>query len=105
MLSLDPNPFSPDMDGFEDFLSIHYALPMYSSTIRIKIYDAVGRMIRHLSPGEPAASSGTFIWDGRDDDGNLVRLGMYIILVEALDNFGGVSLVNRDVAVVAKKLR
>jgi len=103
-LALSPNPFSPDQDGFEDFLSINYSLPTNSATIRIRIYDVTGRLIRRLANNESFPSSGSIIWNGLDDEGHRVRIGMYIILMEALDNFGGVAKTMKDVAVVARKL-
>ena len=103
-LSLTPNPFSPDNDGFEDFLSINYSLPVNSATIRVRIYDVTGRLIRRLAQNEPSPSTGSIIWNGMDDDGHRVRIGMYIILLEALDNFGGTAKTMKDVAVVARKL-
>jgi hypothetical protein len=39
-----------------------------------------------------------------DDEGNRLRIGMYIVLFEALDNFGGTVKTMKDVAVVARKL-
>jgi len=103
-LHLSPNPFSPDNDGFEDFLSINYSLPANSSTIRLRIYDVTGRLIRRLAQNEPSPSTGSIIWNGMDDDGHRVRIGMYIILFEALDNFGGTAKTMKDVAVVGRKL-
>ncbi|MFA6455498.1 MAG: lamin tail domain-containing protein [Bacteroidota bacterium] len=103
-VGLSPNPFSPDQDGFEDFLSINYSLPAKSATIRVRIFDVTGRLIRRLVQQEPSSSTGSVIWNGCDDDGNRVRIGMYIILFEALDNFGGTVLTAKDVAVVARKL-
>jgi len=103
-LHLSPNPFSPDNDGFEDFLSINYSLPANSTTIRLRIYDVSGRLIRRLAQNEPSPSTGSIIWNGMDDDGHRVRIGMYIILFEALDNFGGTAKTMKDVAVVGRKL-
>jgi hypothetical protein len=103
-LSLSPNPFSPDNDGFEDFLSINYSLPAQSARLRIRIYDVAGRLIRRLATEELTPSQGSIIWNGLDDNGHKTRIGMYIILLEALDNFGGVIHAMKDVAVVAKKL-
>lgn len=103
-LALSPNPFSPDNDGFEDFLSINYSLPTNSSMIRIRIFDATGRLIRRLAQNELTPSTGTIIWDGLDDDAHRIRIGMYIVLFEALDNFGGVVQTMKDVAVVGRKL-
>ncbi|MEW5798677.1 MAG: lamin tail domain-containing protein [Bacteroidota bacterium] len=103
-VTLTPNPFSPDNDGHEDFLSINYNLPTNSATIRVRIYDVMGRLIRRLAQSEPSPSSGSIIWNGLDDDGHRVRIGMYIILFEAFDNFGGTVKTMKDVAVVARRL-
>ena len=103
-LSLLPNPFSPDNDGHEDFLSIGYSLPAASATIRVRIYDVTGRLVRRLAVNETSPSTGSIIWNGLDDDGHRVRIGMYIILFEAFDNFGGTVKTMKDVAVVAKRL-
>lgn len=103
-LTLTPNPFSPDADGFEDFLSISYTLPAASVTLRVRIYDAAGRLVRRLATGEPVPSSGTVVWDGRNDGGATVRMGMYIVLAEAFDNLGGTLRTMKEVAVVARKL-
>lgn len=104
LLSLSPNPFSPDHDGHEDFLSINYSLPTNSSIVRIRIFDIAGRIIRTLASYEPSSFQSSMIWNGLDDEGHRVRMGMYIILLEALDNLGITTVTMKDVAVVAKKL-
>jgi hypothetical protein len=103
-LSLSPNPFSPDNDGFEDILAITYSLPSTISMIRVRCFDVQGRLVRTLANNEPVASSGTLLWNGLDDNNRRVRIGMYIILFEALDATGGVYRVMKDVVVVATKL-
>ncbi len=103
-LKLSPNPFSPDNDGFEDFLSITYSLPNTSSRIRVRIFDVAGRLIRRLAIDELSPIQGSLIWNGLDDNGVKARIGMYIILFETLDNFGGVVHTMKDVVVVGTKL-
>ncbi len=103
-LSLSPNPFSPDNDGFEDILAITYSLPSPVSMIRVRCFDVPGRLVRTLANNEPVASSGTLLWNGLDDNNRRVRIGMYIILFEALDAAGGVLRVMKDVVVVATRL-
>jgi len=103
-LSLSPNPFSPDNDGFEDILAITYSLPSTISMIRVRCFDVQGRLVRTLANNEPVASSGTLLWNGLDDNNRRVRIGMYIILFEALDAAGGIDRVMKDVVVVATKL-
>ena len=72
--------------------------------VRIRIFDVTGRLIRRLAQNELSASAGSIVWDGLDDDGHRIRIGMYIVLFEALDNFGGVVQTMKDVAVVGRKL-
>ncbi len=103
-ITLSPNPFSPDDDGFEDLLAISYSLPAATSMVRIRCYDVVGRLTRTIANNEPVASSGTIFWNGQDDQGRRVRIGMYIILFEALDASGDVVRTMKDVAVVATRL-
>jgi hypothetical protein len=102
--ALSPNPFSPDNDGFEDILAITYSLPSTISMIRVRCFDVQGRLVRTLANNEAVASSGTLLWNGLDDNNRRVRIGMYIILFEALDAAGGVLRVMKDVVVVATKL-
>ena len=104
MLSITPNPFSPDGDGFEDFCVIRYALPMMTSTIKLKIYDIKGRLVRMLANGELAGSQGDLVWNGFDDNKRRARIGVYIIFLEATDRASGKVVTAKAVAVVAAKL-
>jgi hypothetical protein len=103
-LSVDPNPFSPDNDGFEDFTIINYNLKKETSQIRIKIFDDKGRKVRTLVNNQPSGSSGSIIFDGLDDDGRALRIGMYIVFLEAIGNNSSVVETQKKVVVVARKL-
>ena len=105
ILSLEPNPFSPDGDGFEDNLLISFQIPQNSSTIKIKIFDSVGRLIRTLVNNELSQNTGAVIWNGLNDDGIRAKIGPHIILFEALDNFGNSVASTKSVVVVATRLR
>lgn len=80
-LSIEPNPFSPDGDGFEDQAVFRYTLPM-ESNLTIRIYDVKGRLIKTLVDDEPKVS-GEILWDGKDDENRTVRIGIYVVLAEA----------------------
>ncbi len=103
-MSLSPNPFSPDEDGFEDFTILSYKLPLTTSLIRIKIFDSKGRLVRTLANSEPSSSTGEIVWDGYNDQHQRVHVGIYIILLEALDGFGGNIQNVKGTVVVATKL-
>lgn len=100
---LNPNPFSPDGAGFEDHLFISYKLDEPDYLIRIRIFDRYGRLVRNLVHGEPAGFEGSYIWDGRTDDGMTNRIGIYIILLEAYNSSEGRTLQFKETAVLARK--
>jgi hypothetical protein len=103
-LSVSPNPFSPDNDGFEDFTIINYKLTQATSQVRIKIYDSKGRLVRTLTSNQASGSSGSVIFDGLGDDGDALRIGIYIIFLEAINEGTGVVETMKTVVVVARKL-
>jgi hypothetical protein len=102
-LSLNPNPFSPDDDGFDDRLFIQYRLDESDYMIRVRIFDRYGRLVRTLADGTPAGFSGTLVWDGLTDGGQRNRVGIYIVLLEAYNSSNGRSRVFRDTAVLARR--
>lgn len=103
-VSVTPNPFSPDGDGREDFAVIQYEVPLSVSTIRVRIYDAVGRRIRTLANNDPAGARGGIVWDGLDDEKRKARVGIYVVLFEAIDDRGGVIETAKAAVVVAARL-
>jgi hypothetical protein len=103
-LSFRPNPFSPDGDGHEDFTVIHYALPWEVSSISIRIFDVNGRLIRRLANNEPGGATGDVVWDGRDEEKQKARIGMYVVLLEAINQYNGMIVTSKGVVVLAARL-
>ena len=58
-------------------VTIAYA-PAAREAVRLRIYDATGRLVRVLRPSTP----GTLKWDGRDDRGVPVGSGTYVYRLE-----------------------
>jgi hypothetical protein len=83
--SVHPNPFSPDEDGFEDFSIIDFKLPFATGFMTVDIYDITGRRIRRLADYVPVGQKGSFIWNGKDSQGRMARMGIYIILCRIFD--------------------
>jgi hypothetical protein len=102
-ISISPNPFSPDGDGFEDFCIVRYNLPMTTSLIRISIFDRRGRLVRTLANCELSGAQGEIVWDGLDDAKQRVRIGPYIVFIESIDSRAGVLATAKGVAVVGAK--
>lgn len=102
-ITVTPNPFSPDGDGFEDVCVISYTLPFNSALINVKIFDSYGRLVKTLAISQYSSREGNLIWDGSDDGGKILRIGIYIILFEATSE-GGEKITQKLTVVLAKKL-
>ncbi len=102
-LSINPNPFSPDGDGFNDVCMISYFLPFNSGVINVKIFDSNGRLVKTLANNQFSNQSGNLIWDGTGDNGRILRIGIYIILFEATSE-NGQTFRQKSTLVLAKKL-
>ncbi|SEE46960.1 flagellar hook assembly protein FlgD [Pseudomonas anguilliseptica] len=52
-------------------------LPVSSSNVYVNIYDKAGAAVGRVNLGEQAAGNVSFIWDGKDSNGNLLPPGTY----------------------------
>ncbi|MCF7797258.1 MAG: lamin tail domain-containing protein [Lentisphaeria bacterium] len=89
-LTVSPNPFSPDQDGFEDIQTIAYTLPFESGRVSVEIFDVYGRKMVTLAKNQPVAAIGELVWDGSWDYTQQIRMGIYILKFQADDNRGHV---------------
>jgi len=95
ILSISPEIFSPDNDGFEDVLTLSYSFNKPGFVGNITIYDAKGRLIKYLIKNELLATKGVFIWDGLTDNGTKARIGRYIVFFEYFDLDGNVKSIKK----------
>ncbi len=102
-LTISPNPFSPDNDGFEDFTVINYNLKNAVSQVRIKIFDSKGRLVRTLLNNQPSGTNGSVIFNGLDDSGRPLRIGIYIVFLEAVGITSNIVESLKAAVVVARK--
>ncbi|MFK7773008.1 MAG: Ig-like domain-containing protein [Saprospiraceae bacterium] len=80
--SIAEKTFSPDEDGFRDFLLIDYSFETQGYIATVKIYDAKGRLVKTLFENELLGQEGSLKWNGITDEGRKARIGIYIILAE-----------------------
>jgi gliding motility-associated-like protein len=68
-----PNPFTPNSDGFNDFVTFNVQ-GLLESGGEVIIYNFRGRKVRELS--------GENRWDGKSDNGEDLPFGMYLYIVK-----------------------
>lgn len=101
-ITVNPKMFSPDNDGFEDFVLIEFRFPQPGYVANITIMDAAGRHIRVLQRNTTCAATGSFRWDGLNDKQQKVPLGTYIVFTEIF-NLSGSRQVFKNTVSVARK--
>jgi len=102
-VTVTPEVFSPDNDGFDDFLTISYRFPQNGYVMNVTVFDASGRPVRALQRNALCGQTGSFRWDGLDDKFAKLPLGPYIIFTEIFNLEGKVKRFKNQV-VVARRL-
>lgn len=101
-----PNPFTPNNDGINDQTNIEFFLGNVAEPrasignqlrdLTIKIYDLTGRVIRDLYNSKTGAfafiADNGITWDGRDNNGKIVRPGLYLFQIVVNTDNGGENI-------------
>jgi len=90
-ISVAPEVFSPDNDGFDDVVNISYQFSDPGFVANVTIYDSKGRLVRELLNNELLGIEGTFSWDGIGDSNEKARVGIHVIFIEVFDLEGNVK--------------
>lgn len=72
-LNLNPGIVTPNGDGVNDQLEIHFVLTKVRAEPDVEIFSLSGQLVRAIE-----AADGVHTWDGRDQEGQLVPPGAYI---------------------------
>ncbi|MBI9067406.1 MAG: lamin tail domain-containing protein [Salinivirgaceae bacterium] len=91
IISVDPEVFSPDNDGYNDFATITYKFDEPGYVANVAIFDNVGRKIRTITKNELLGLTGYWIWDGLSDNMQKANAGIYIAFFEIFNLNGEVN--------------
>jgi hypothetical protein len=80
----DKNTFSPDDDGYEDALLIHYKLEKGGGLATVKIFDNNGHLAKILTANELLGTEGVLRWQGDRIDGTKAAIGVYIMVINVV---------------------
>ncbi|MBO6026275.1 MAG: lamin tail domain-containing protein [Bacteroidales bacterium] len=101
-ITIEPAVFSPDGDGVDDNCLISYQLSDSGVTMNAYVFNAEGQMVRHLVKGELTGREGGFVWNGLDNRGNRMPIGIYVVVTEVFDMDGMVRKYKNAVVVASR---
>ncbi len=82
--------FSPDSDGYQDYLRIEYNTPDVGYTGTVKVFNKNGIPIKTLVNNALLSRKGFIQWDGVQSDHVKAPMGIYIIFAEIFSPKGDV---------------
>ncbi len=100
-LEAQPNPFSPDGDGHEDFTVLSLQVPAQTARVRVLIFDMLGRQVCSLTENQFSGQDVAIVWDGRDAHKKRMRMGIYIVFAQMIDDANGILQEAKTTVVVA----
>jgi hypothetical protein len=94
--------FTPDGDGWQDVLLLHFDCAGQGVVATVRIFDAQGRPARTLINQQTVAQGAFYAWDGVTDSGDKARVGYYVLQIELFDLNGQVQRTQLKAVVGAK---
>ncbi|SMB95890.1 hypothetical protein SAMN00120144_0496 [Hymenobacter roseosalivarius DSM 11622] len=104
LFQIEPEIFTPDEDGQQDFTTLTYRFDYPGYAASITVYDAQGRLTRRLMRNETFPMSGFLQWDGLTDQGRKAAIGPYVLLIELYRVAGGETHVYKRNVVLGGRL-
>ena len=101
-VSVFPEVFSPNGDGYHDFTEVVCHFPTTEQRVTIDIYDRDGHPVKRLANNRICGQDERFRWDGVTDDGRAVSNGIYVVFVRVW-NLEGRTKNFRKVVAVARQ--
>jgi hypothetical protein len=98
-LQITPNPFNPQISPTQ----IKYRAPK-DTQVTIKIFDSAGKLVRTLLEKREAGGEQIISWNGKDDAGKRVSVGLYICQIITAGGKQKTSQRATATIVVAKRL-
>jgi hypothetical protein len=104
-VGVEPNPFSPNGDGLYEETRVTFWLGREADYVNVEFFDLTGRLVNRLEFQLASTDTGRtpmqIVWDGTDENGNVVPYGIYIMRLEAKFKTAPIyERVNRPVVVI-----
>ena len=79
ILRIEPEIFSPDNDGIEDFAEIYCRFSDLENRVTVSVYDRQGMLVKNLANNELCGNEARYLWDGGDANGRKMPPALYVV--------------------------
>jgi Lamin Tail Domain len=98
-----PKPtFSPDDDGFEDYLLLEYELDKTGAFAKVSVFDVKGHLVKKWMDNEPLSTKGALKWEGNTDENIKAPIGIYIVYIELILPTGEVQRFKKTISLTTR---
>jgi len=94
--------FSPNDDGYKDYLALQFDSSAGDDIASVWVYDQEGREVQELLSNELIGTSALVTWDGRNEDGGVSEMGIYILFVRLWKADGEVNEYQESCALIKR---
>ena len=90
LLKADPVPFTPNGDGVNDQATVTYDIANLTALtpVAVRVYDLAGRLRRVVYSDLDISGRYRRVWNGADDNGQILSPGVYLVRVEVAADTG-----------------
>jgi len=81
-ISVEPEVFSPDGDGFDEMVEIQLALNQPGWICTVGIFNMHGHQVKSLAVNALFGTNETLFWNGLNEDGQPSAIGLYLLYGE-----------------------
>ena len=92
ILHIEPDIFSPDNDGIDDFAEIYCRFSDLENRVTVSVYDRQGMLVKNLVNNELCGNEARYLWDGTDANGRKMPPALYVVRL----NYWNLSGKKRD---------
>jgi immune inhibitor A len=78
-----PNPYRPGDGSDLRIVFVPEPGPDTPLTFAVTIFDLEGNLVRRLEAGDELLDNGTALWDGKDESGKYVDMGLYLYVIDS----------------------
>lgn len=94
--------FTPDGDGFQDFMLLRLKCLPAGAVGNIRVFDLAGIEIKRLAQNQTLSTETAIRWDGTDESGQKARVGYYLVHIQWFALDGSSQTIQQKVVVGTK---